>query len=212
MNPPDKNSIRILVVDDHFFTRMGLAAALNLESDMGVVAEAATGREAIALYREHRPDVAVLDCMLPDMHGAEVAREIVSHHDCARLLMFSVEETEEDIHRAVNAGVRGYLPKSAPRPELLSAVRTVAAGRRFFPEPVLGKLHQRRSHVSLSAREIEVLQAMAEGLPNKLIALRLGVSTETVKTFVGRILEKLGAEDRTQAVMVAIERGVLRRK
>ena len=211
MNAPTENTIRILVVDDHFFTRMGLAAALNLESDMGVVAEAATGREAIDLFDEHQPDIAVLDCQLPDMHGADVAREIVRRCDCARLLIFSVEETEEDIHRAVNAGVRGYLPKSAPRPELLSAVRTVAAGRRFFPEPVLGKLQHRRSHVSLSAREMEVLQAMAQGLPNKLIALQLGVSTETVKTFVARILEKLDAEDRTQAVMIALDRGLLRR-
>eukprot|EP01031_Cornospumella_fuschlensis_P019514 gene19514-23913_t len=136
--------------------------------------------------------------------------EIVRRFEFARLLIFSVEETEEDIHRAVSAGVRGYLPKSAPRPELLSAVRNIAAGRRFFPQPVLGKLQQRRSHVSLSAREIEVLQEMARGLPNKLIALQLGISTETVKTFVGRILEKLNAEDRTQAVMIALDRGLLR--
>ena len=212
MNPPTNNCIRVLVVDDHFFTRMGLAAALNLESDMGVVAEAGCGRDAINLFAEHQPDVAVVDGQLPDMHGIDVAKEIMRRHQSARLLIFSVEETEEDIHRAVNAGVRGYLPKSAPRLELLSAVRTVAAGRRFFPQPVLGKLHQRRSHVSLSARETEVLKARAQGLPNKLIASELGVSTETVKTFVARILEKLDAEDRVQAVMIALDRGLLRRQ
>jgi DNA-binding NarL/FixJ family response regulator len=107
--------------------------------------------------------------------------------------------------------VRGYLPKHTPRPELVSAIRTVAAGRRCFPQPVLGKLQQRRNHVSLSTREVEVLRAMAEGLPNKMIAGKLGISTETVKTFVARILEKLDAEDRTQAVMIALERGLLRR-
>lgn len=211
MKAPTENTIRILVVDDHFFARLGVSAALNLESDMGVVAEATSGREAIDLFEKHRPDVAVLDGQLPDMHGTEVAREIVRRFDFARLLIFSVEETEEDIHRAVAAGVRGYLPKSAARPELVSAVRTIAAGRRFFPQPVLGKLQQRRTHVSLSAREIAVLQEMARGLPNKLIALQLGISTETVKTFIGRILEKLDAEDRTQAVMIALDRGLLRR-
>ncbi len=211
MKPPAEETIRVLVVDDHFFTRMGVTAALNLEADMGVVAEAACGRDAIDLFAEHRPDVAVLDGDLPDMHGTEVAREIVKRFDCARVLIFSVEQTEEDIHRAVAAGVKGYLPKTAARPELLNAVRTVAAGRRFFPQGVLGKLQDRRSHVTLSDREREVLQGMARGWPNKIIAAELGVSTETVKTFVGRILDKLGAEDRTQAVMVALDRGLLKR-
>jgi len=201
-----------MIVDDHFFTRLGVSAALNLESDMGVVAEASSGRDAIDLFMKHRPDVAVLDGSLPDMHGTEVAREIVKRFDSARLLIFSVEETEEDIHRAVSAGVRGYLPKTASRPDLINAVRTVAAGKRFFPQPVLGKLHDRRNHVTLSLRELEVLQGMAKGWPNKLIAADMNISTETVKTFVARILEKLGAEDRIQAVMVALDRGLLKRK
>jgi len=212
MNPAPENTIRIMIVDDHFFTRLGVSAALNLESDMGVVAEASSGRDAIDLFMKHRPDVAVLDGSLPDMHGTEVAREIVKRFDSARLLIFSVEETEEDIHRAVSAGVRGYLPKTASRPDLINAVRTVAAGKRFFPQPVLGKLHDRRNHVTLSLRELEVLQGMAKGWPNKLIAADMNISTETVKTFVARILEKLGAEDRIQAVMVALDRGLLKRK
>ncbi len=211
MNPAPENTIRVMIVDDHFFTRIGLSAALNLESDMGVVAEASSGRDAIDLFAEHRPDVAVLDGHLPDMHGTDVAREIVKRFDTARLLIFSVEETEEDIHRAVSAGVRGYLPKSASRPDLVQAVRTVASGRRFFPRLVMGKLNERRSHVTLSAREMEVLQGLAKGWPNKLIAADMGVSTETIKTFVTRILGKLGAEDRTQAVMVALQRGLLKR-
>lgn len=207
-----KPTIRVLVVDDHFFTRMGVSAALNLETDMGVIAEAACGRDAIDLFTQHQPDVAVLDGSLPDMHGTDVAREIVKRFDAARLLIFSVDETEEDIHRAVSAGVRGYLPKSASRPDLIDAVRTIASGRRFFPQPVLGKLNDRRSHVTLSNRELEVLQSMAKGWPNKLIAAEMGVSTETIKTFVTRILDKLDAEDRVQAVMVALDRGLLKRR
>ncbi|SKB01697.1 two-component system, NarL family, response regulator [Prosthecobacter debontii] len=204
-------TIRVMVVDDHFFTRMGVSAALNLEADMGVVAEAACGQDAIDLFVQHQPDVAVLDGSLPDMHGTEVAREIVKRFDFARLLIFSVEETEEDIHRAVSAGVRGYLPKSSSRPDLVNAVRTVAAGKRFFPQQVLGKLNERRNHVTLSTRELEVLQSMAKGWPNKLIAADMNVSTETIKTFVARILDKLNAEDRVQAVMVALDRGLLKR-
>lgn len=212
MSIPSEKPIRVLVVDDHFFTRLGLSAALNLESDIQVVAEAANGQDAISLYEEHLPDVAILDGNLPDMHGTEVAREIVKRFEMARLLIFSVEETEEDIHRAVNAGVRGYLPKTSSRPDLLNAVRTVSRGRRYFPKTVLGKLNERRNHVTLSAREFEVLQCMAKGWPNKIIANELKISTETVKTFVARILDKLEAEDRTQAVMVALDRGLLKLK
>jgi DNA-binding NarL/FixJ family response regulator len=211
MKPALENAIRVMVVDDHFFTRLGVSAALNLESDIGVIAEAASGRDAIDLFIEHRPDVTLLDGNLPDMHGTDVARELVNRFDSARLLIFSVEETEEDIHRAVSAGVKGYLPKTASRPDLIHAVRTVAAGRRFFPQPVLGKLNERRNHVTLSARESQVLQSMAKGWPNKMIAAEMGLSTETIKTFVTRILDKLDAEDRTQAVMIALDRGLLKR-
>ncbi|GEP45337.1 hypothetical protein BGE01nite_46280 [Brevifollis gellanilyticus] len=146
------------------------------------------------------------------MHGTEVAKHILSRFEHARLLLFSVDETEEDIHRAVSAGVSGYLPKSAPRPQVLSGVRALAAGRRFFPEPIREKIQQRRSHATLSEREVEVVSGMARGLSNKLIAAELGVSAETVKTFVARILEKLGVEDRTQAVIAAMNRGLLKGK
>lgn len=211
MQPPTENTIRVMIVDDHFFTRIGLTAALNLEEGIGVIAEGTCGQDAIDLYTQHRPDVVVLDGHLPDMHGTDAAREIVKRYDAARLLLFSVEETEEDIHRAVTAGVRGYLPKTASRPDLIHAIRTLASGRRYFPQPVLGKLQERRSHVTLSAREQVVLQHMAKGWPNKLIAAEMTVSTETVKTYVARILSKLDVQDRTQAVMTALDRGLLRR-
>jgi len=212
MIPPSECSIRVLIVDDHFFTRIGLTAALNMEPDIGVVAEATCGRDAITLYAAHRPDVTLLDGQLPDIHGAEVTREILAQDTQARLIIFSIEETEEDIHRAVAAGVYGYLQKNAPRGELLTAVRTVAAGRRFFPNTVNDKLQARLTHAPLSPREIEVLKSMAKGRPNKVIATEMNVSTETVKTFVSRILDKLAVEDRTQAVMVALKRGLLKRK
>jgi two-component system NarL family response regulator len=210
MNPTTLPPIRVLIVDDQFFARMGLSMSIKLEADMDVVAEAECGRDALDLFTKHQPDVTVLDGQLPDMHGSEVAREIVKRHGPSRLLFFSVEDTEEDIHRAVSAGVSGYVTKFCPRPELLHAVRSVAAGKRYFPEPLLGKLNERRSHVTLSSRELEVLHGLAKGWPNKIIAAELNVSAETVKTFVTRILDKLGVEDRTQAVMRALERGLLK--
>ncbi|MEQ1748779.1 MAG: response regulator transcription factor [Prosthecobacter sp.] len=202
---------RVLIVDDHFFTCIGLTAVLNLEPDIDVVAQAACGSEGISLYTQHEPDVALIDGCLPDMHGIDVARAIRQRFADAHLLMFSVDETEEDIHRAVEAGVSGYVPKSTPRPELLVALRAIAAGRRYFPQRVKEKLHERRCHVSLSPRELEVLSGIASGHPNKIIAVNLNVSAETVKGHVANILEKLGADDRTQAVVTAMERGLLKR-
>lgn len=210
-NLNEESAIRILVVDDHFCTRMGITTALNFEADMGVVAEAGCGRDAIDLYTHHLPDVAVVDGNLPDMHGVEVVREIVRRFDGARLLIFSVEETEEDIHRAVSAGVSGYVPKTAERSELVHAVRTVASGRRFFSTEVLTKIKERRRHVELSQREMQVLQGIAQGLPNKVMAAEMGLSTETIKTYVGRVMEKLSATDRAQAVIKGVERGLIKR-
>jgi DNA-binding NarL/FixJ family response regulator len=210
--PPSERPIRVLVVDDHIFTRMGVAAALNCEEDIGVVAEADCGATALELFSRHRPDVAVVDLNLPDMHGFDVTREMVRRCGTARVLVFSAEENEEQIHRAVSAGVRGYVPKSAQRPELISAVRRIASGASYFTGPVMEKLRHRRSHITLSTREIEVLQGMARGQANKAIAAEMGVSAETVKTFVTRILEKLGVQDRTRAVIEALDRGLLSRQ
>ena len=202
--------IRVLIVDDHFFTRMGVAASLSLEKDIGVVAQAASGSEALDLFDRHRPDVAVIDGQLPDMHGTDVARELFKRFDSPRLLLFSIEDTEEDIHRAVSAGVSGYLSKSSRRTELVNAVRHVAAGRRFFPDRIMGKLRERARHNTLSGREMEVLRLLARGLQNKEIAAQMKVSGETVKTYVTRILEKLEVQDRTHAVMVALQRGLIK--
>ena len=202
--------IRVLIVDDHFFTRMGVAASLSLEKDIGVVAQASSGSEALDMFEQHRPDVTVIDGQLPDMHGTEVAKELFKRFDSPRLLLFSIEDTEEDIHRAVSAGVSGYLSKSSRRMELVRAVRNVAAGRRFFPDQIMGKLRDRARHNTLSVREMDVLRLLARGQQNKEIATELKVSCETVKTYVTRILEKLEVQDRTHAVMVALQRGLIK--
>ena len=197
-------------MDDHFFTRLGLAAALSLEADITVVAQASSGKQAIDLYTEFQPDIAVVDGHLPDLHGTDVARQIVSRHSNANLLLFSVEDTEEAIHRAVRAGVNGYLSKAARRSTVLEAIRTVAGGRRYFPDAIQAKLHAHHTHPELSARELEVLRCISRGLANKEIAETMGISTETVKTHVARLMDKLGVQDRAHALMVAIERGILR--
>lgn len=211
MNPALNRTISVLIVEDQFFARMGLSMSLKLEPDMDVVAEAECGHDAVDLFGKHQPDVVVLDGQLPDMHGADVAREIVRRHGPRQMLFFSVEDTEEDIHRAVSAGVSGYVTKHSSRPELLHAVRSVASGKRYFPKGLLGKLIERRNHVTLSSRELEVLAGMARGYSNKVIAAELNVTAETIKTFVERILDKLGVEDRMQAVMRALDRGLLKR-
>jgi len=202
-------AIRVLLVDDHFFARMGLAAALNLEADITVVAQASSGHQAIALFAEHQPDVAVLDGNLPDLHGTDVARQIVKDHAHARLLLFSVEESEEAVHRAVHAGVNGYLSKTSKRSTLLEAIRTLAMGRRYFPDAIQAKLHAHRAHTDLSAREVDVLRLISRGLANKEIADELKISAETVKSHVSHLMEKLGVQDRAHAVMTAVQRGVL---
>jgi two-component system NarL family response regulator len=202
--------IRVMVVDDHFYIRYGLVTALGYEMDIQVVAQAGSGSEALVLFSQHLPDVLILDGSLPDMHGTEVAQRICARHATAQVLLFSVEERPEDIYRAVHAGVRAYVPKSAEAAELLRGVRALASGQQFFPTEISRKLRERQCQVTPSERELEVLNLMAAGLPNKLIADRLHVSAETVKTYIGRILEKLGAQDRTQAVMVAVERGLIK--
>jgi two-component system NarL family response regulator len=202
----------VLVVDDHIFTRMGVATALNCEEDIGVVAEADCGVAAIELFHHHQPDVAVLDLNLPDMHGFDVSREMMKCRRSAQILVFSAEENEEHIHHAVTLGVRGYVTKSAQRQDLISAVRRIAAGASYFTSSVMEKLRHRRSHITLSAREVEVLHGLARGQANKAIAADMGVSAETVKTFLTRIMDKLGVKDRTSAVIEALNKGLIQRK
>ncbi len=201
--------IRILLVDDHLLVRLGLAGLLSRSGTCEVVAEAAMGAEAIEMYEAHRPDVTLLDRWLPDMQGEEVACRIREQDPAAKILMLSIDEGEEDIHRALQAGVSGYLPKSVDGTELLLAIETVHAGKRYVAECLRARLERRQHREELNRREMEVLGLLASGRTNKEIAGELGLSEVTIKVYVGRLLQKLGAKDRTQAVTIAIARGIV---
>jgi DNA-binding NarL/FixJ family response regulator len=201
--------IRLLLVDDHFIVLAGLVSSLTCEPDLVVVGQAATGAEAIAAFAELRPDVTLLDGRLPDLMGVEVAQRILADDPDARIIMLTVNETEEHIHRALEAGVRAYLPKTTLRAELLEAIRLVHSGGLYQPANIRARVAARRQRIPLSPRESEVLQLIAKGLANKEIADRLGLSEPTVKTHVRHLLTKLEVPDRTGAVFVAMERGLV---
>ncbi len=206
---PQSPQTRILVVDDHAVVREGLVSLLQRQSDLQVVAEAADGASAIRLYRQHRPDLVVLDLRLPDLDGAEVTAAIRAEFPQARLLVLSSFDGDEDIYRALKAGARGYLLKDSTREELLAAVRSVAAGQRRIPGPVAERLAQRIEGSELTGRELAVLRQIVSGRANKEIAKALAISEGTVKTHVKSILAKLDAADRTEAAVVALRRGLV---
>ncbi len=202
-------TIRVLLVDDHFVVRSGLAASLGLEPDIQIAAEAADVTEALAQYAAHAPDMVIMDLQLGSGSGLEATERLCQKHAGARVLMFSSFARDEDVYRAIRAGALGYLQKSAPREELLRAIRTVAQGRRFLPEDMAQRLAERLGKPEPSAREIEVLRLIAQGRGNKEIAATLGVSDETVKTHVSHLMQKLNANDRAHAVTEAIRLGLI---
>lgn len=202
--------IRVLIVDDHFTARLGLSMPINGEEDMTVIAEASSGRQAIMLYREHQPDLVLMDYRLPDQSGVTTLEAIRAEFPQARVLMLTVFDGEEDIYRAVTAGAQGYLTKSAEREEVLTAIRRVARGSTYFPEEILAKMKARERRRSLTEREIDILRLIVRGQSNKSIVATLKMSMGTIKLHVSMILEKMGAHDRTQAATLAIERGIVR--
>ena len=201
--------LRLLVVDDHFFVRMGLAASLNAEPDMRVEAEADNGAEAVNLYRKHLPDVVLLDGRLPGMSGLDTLIALRREFPQARVLMLSVDEGEEDIFRAMQAGAAGYLPKTTQRGELLQAIRIVAAGKQYLPPALSARLAQRSAAASLTPQELKVLELLTKGLGNREIGRVLGCSESTAKWHVHNIVQKLEVTDRAEATRAAIERGIL---
>lgn len=201
--------IRLLLVDDHFAVRVGLAASLKFESDMEVVAEASNGRDGINLYREFEPDVVVMDWRLPDITGVEATAAIRSEYPAARVIMLSVYEGEEDIFRAMEAGACGYILKDSERDDVLEAIRRVYQGEQFLPARIAARLKQRMGRPHLSDREMQVLLLIVKGRANKEIASDLGIAEITVKQHVSHILEKLDVLDRTQAATAAIQRGIV---
>jgi two-component system NarL family response regulator len=199
--------IRILVAEDHLVARAGVTAIVSMQADMTVVAEAANGQQAVELFRKHRPDVALLDMRMPVMSGVEAAREIRGEFPAARLIALTTYGGDEDIRRALAAGVQAYLTKDVLHDELLKAIRAVHAGQSYLPSNVA--LAAQMPRPDLSAREVQVLELIVRGLANKQIAYSLNIAEHTVKNHVKNILSKLGVQDRTQAATAAIQRGIV---
>jgi two-component system, NarL family, response regulator len=209
MTARDNATIRVLCVDDHPLIRKGIASILANEADIRLVAEAEDGEAAIEAFRKYRPDVTLMDLRLPRLDGIAATRRIREEFPDARIIALTSYEGDQDIYRALSAGVRGYLLKETVHAEVLRAIRTVHAGKRLLPADVADRLTEHFSEIALTPRETEVLGLVAHGLGNREIADRLGTATGTVKMHVQNILEKLSASDRTQAVTIAIQRGIL---
>lgn len=203
------SSIRILVVDDHAALREGVSAMCAREADIEIIGEAANGEEAIAAYQAHRPDIMLLDLAMPVMNGISVIEEIRARYADARIIVLTTYEGDAQALRALKAGASGYLLKSSLRKELLDAIRAVHAGRRYILAEVAQEIAIHAAEDPLSAREITVLEMVAAGKPNKAIARDLTVSEDTVKAHLRSIFSKLNVNDRTQAVTVALRRGII---
>jgi len=202
--------IRILIVDDHYIVRMGLTALINSEPDMEVVGAADDGEQALEMSAKFEPDLVMLDSRMPGKSGVETAAEILAQNPAARLLMLSAFDGAEDIHRALQAGVHGYvLKKNSSGKELLNALRTVSSGQNWIPKEIATKLASRKSIEALTARELQVLNELAKGLANKEIGDILNISEYTVKDHLKHILAKLQVADRTEAVTTALQRGII---
>lgn len=204
----EENTIRVLIADDHPVVRTGLALMLKYESDMEAVGEACNGHEAVALFRQHRPDVTLMDLRMPDMDGAEATTTIRAEFPMARIILLTTYDGDEDIYRGLRAGAKAYLLKDAPCEELLDTIRGVYAGQKRITREVGEKLAERMGGPELTEREREVLRLMAKGRSNREIGAALFITEGTVKFHVNHILNKLDVNDRTQAVIVALKRGI----
>ncbi len=204
------DKLKIMLVDDHYLVRMGLASIIALEPDMTVCAEASTGEQALALFRTHRPHVTLMDLRLPGMSGLETVHGIRSEFPDARVVMISTYVCDDEIYGALQAGAMAYLVKSVQREELTRAIRKAAAGQRHIPAEVAARLADCVSGSHLSVRELEVLRLLVGGRRNRDIAGALDITVGTVKLHVSSILSKLGATDRTEAVTRALQRGIVR--
>src|SRR5262245_10008670 len=206
----ESRKIRVLSVEDHPVFRQGLATILEAEPDMVLVGQAANAAEAMAEFRRHRPDVTLMDQGLPDRNGTDVLIAIRREFPHARIIMLSSSDTDGEIQRALSSGASGYLLKSMPRGQLLSVIRSVHTGKRHVPPEVAARLAEHLGEEDLTAREIEVLRLIQDGYRNKQIADQLAIAETTVNFHIKNLVDKLGANDRTHAVTIAIRRGFLR--
>jgi len=202
-------TISILSVDDHDLVRKGISAILSTQPDLQLIGEAHTGEDAIRLHREHRPDVTLMDLRLPQKDGIETTREIRSECPTAKIIALTSYDGDQDIYRALEAGVRGYLLKEMLHTDIIRAIRAVHGGKRFIPLEVSQQLNGFFPELALTPRETEVLSLVARGFGNKEVGDILGTAPGTVKAHVQSILSKLGAKDRTHAVTIALRRGII---
>jgi two-component system, NarL family, response regulator len=202
--------MKVMIVDDHPLMRVGIAAIINARADMTVIAQAGTGEQAVALFHRHKPDITLMDLRLPgEMGGVEAIAAIRAKFPRARFIVVTTYDGDEDIHRALEAGAQGYVIKGMPYQTLVDALQKVHSGGRFLPPPVARALAQRLPDSDLSSRELEVLHLLVSGNSNKDIAHLLGITEATVKSHVSTILMRLDVEDRTQAVVAALQRGLV---
>ncbi|MEH2138956.1 response regulator transcription factor [Nostoc sp.] len=201
------NAIRILIADDHPLVGSGLAALLEGEPDIKVVGLARSGQEAVELFRQYQPDITLMDLRMPDVDGVAAIVGIRAEFAEARIIVLTMYKGDEDIYRGLRAGAKGYILKGAEPEELLEAIHTVYSGKQYIPQTVAAKLVERMGNSELSDREVQVLQEMAKGKSNLEIATGMGITERTVKFHINNIFSKLRVSDRTQAVIIALERG-----
>ncbi len=205
MNP----LIRVLLVEDQFFARLALHTVIDARSDMRIVAETANGSEALALVQQHNPDVTIMDLRLPGMSGFDVIRKMRCSHPGARIVVLSNYEGTEDVRRALQLGALGYLTKAADAESLVQAILSVHQGQRYLPKELAGLFTEHPDVDPLTAREQQIVSLLAEGLTNKEIGARLGIAEKTVRVHMTHILDKVGAADRTQLLILAVQRGLI---
>jgi DNA-binding NarL/FixJ family response regulator len=205
----ESDVISLMLVDDHFVVRSGLASSLELEADLAIVAEADRGEDALALYKKHHPDLVLMDLQLPGINGIDATRELCQADDSAKILMFTTFARDDEILAAIDAGASGYLQKSSGRDELIEAIRRVHAGKTYFAEDISERIEGLQSGPSVTLREREILRLIAQGQANKEIAAALGIAEDTVKRHASNIFQKFGVADRAEATAEAIRRGIV---
>jgi DNA-binding NarL/FixJ family response regulator len=205
----ENKNIKIMVVDDHPVVRMGLAAMISMQPNMEVIAEASNGQQALNLFKQYRPDITLMDLRLPELSGIDAITAIRKEFSDARIIVLTTYDGDEDVYRALQAGAQAYLLKEMFRKELVKAITIVHAGQQYFPSTVASRLAERMPRSELSSREMDVLRMIVNGKSNKEIGTSLLITEKTVKFHVSSILSKLDAADRTQAVTIALQRGIL---